>query len=111
MGIELENQQQGETFSLVDAANLPESPNWPKRPLFALGGLAAGLALGLGIVALIEYRDTALRSERDVWAFTQLPTLAVVAWTDNPGFKQDAGFFRRLFRKKSADNQLVDAPG
>jgi len=33
------------------------------------------------IVALLEYRDTALRSERDVWAFTQLPTLAVIAWS------------------------------
>jgi polysaccharide chain length determinant protein (PEP-CTERM system associated) len=111
MGIELEHQQQGETFSLVDAANLPESPNWPKRPLFGAGGLIVGLALGLGIVALIEYRDTALRSERDVWAFTQLPTLAIIGWTENSAAAERSGFFRRLFRKKRADNELVDAPG
>jgi len=111
MGVELEHQQQGETFSLVDAANLPESPNWPKRPLFAAGGFAAGLALGLGIIALLEYRDTALRSERDVWAFTQLPTLAVIAWTDQPGAAEHTSFFGRLFRKKRTDEQLVDAAG
>jgi polysaccharide chain length determinant protein (PEP-CTERM system associated) len=111
MGIELEHQQQGETFSLVDAANLPESPNWPKRPLFGLGGLVAGLALGFGIVALIEYRDTALRSERDVWAFTQLPTLAVIGWTENAAAHERSGFFRRFFRKKRDDHQLADAAG
>lgn len=111
MGIEMEHQQQGETFSLVDAANLPESPNWPKRPLFGLGGLAAGLALGFGIVALMEYRDTALRSERDIWAFTQLPTLAVIAWTANAGADEGSGFAGRFFRKKAANSSLADAPG
>ncbi len=25
--------------------------------------------------ALLEYMDTAVRSERDIWAFTKLPTL------------------------------------
>jgi len=103
MGVEMEHQQQGETFALVDAANLPESPNWPKRPLFAVAGLAAGLLLGLGIIALIEYRDTALQSERDVWAFTQLPTLAVIAWTDNAVATQGPGLVGRMFRKKTAD--------
>jgi uncharacterized protein involved in exopolysaccharide biosynthesis len=111
MGIELEHQQQGETFSLVDAANLPESPNWPKRQLFGIGGLFAGLTLGLGIVALIEYRNTALMSERDVWAFTQLPTLAVIAWTESADVAGRPGFFGRLFRKKTTDDQLADATG
>jgi polysaccharide chain length determinant protein (PEP-CTERM system associated) len=111
MGIELENTQQGETFSLLDAANLPESPTWPRRPLFGLGGLAAGLVLGLMIVALIEYRDTALRSERDVWAFTQLPTLAVIAYAEDAAAANGSSRFGRLFRRKTTKNQLADAPG
>jgi len=31
--------------------------------------------------AFIEYRDTALRNERDIWAFTKLPTLAVIEFS------------------------------
>jgi hypothetical protein len=30
-------------------------------------------------VAWIEYRDTAVRTEQDIWAFTKLPTLAVIS--------------------------------
>jgi hypothetical protein len=35
------------------------------------------------LAALLEYRDTSLRNERDVWAFTKLPTLAVVSYIDD----------------------------
>jgi hypothetical protein len=34
------------------------------------------------IAATLEYRDTTLRNERDVWAFTKLPTLAMVSHID-----------------------------
>jgi hypothetical protein len=34
-------------------------------------------------VSLLEYRDTALRNERDVWAFTKLPTLATIGYFDD----------------------------
>jgi polysaccharide chain length determinant protein (PEP-CTERM system associated) len=80
MATDLERRQQGEQFRVVDQPNLPEQPVFPKRPLFVGGGLAGGLGLGLLIVALVEYRDTTLRSERDIFAFTQLPTLAVVGF-------------------------------
>ncbi len=81
MATDLERRQEGEQFRVMDQPNLPDSPNYPKRPIFAMGGLAGGLALGLLIVGLLEYRDTALRTERDVWAFTKLPTLAIIALT------------------------------
>ncbi len=79
MATALERRQQGETFKLMDEANLPDGPEFPKRSQFMGGGLGAGLLLGLLIVAWIEYRDTAVRSERDLWAFTKLPTLAVIS--------------------------------
>jgi polysaccharide chain length determinant protein (PEP-CTERM system associated) len=113
MATDLEHRQEGETFSLLDEANLPDSPTYPKRRVFASGGLAAGLFLGLLLSALLEYRDTALRSERDVWAFTKLPTLAVIAWSGEVADRKPGKFARlkRLFsRKPSKVATLANAP-
>lgn len=100
MATDLERRQQGEQFRVMDEPNLPESPAFPKRPVFVGGGLAAGLALGLLIVALLEYLDTALRSERDIWAFTKLPTLGVIAFNGDPGLVITK---RRWFGRRSPD--------
>src|SRR5260370_14949919 len=81
MAVDLEKRQQGEQFRVMDEPNLPEAPSSPKRPVFVAGGLAAGLFLALLIVGVLEYLDTAVRSERDIWAFTKLPTLGVIAFT------------------------------
>src|SRR6185437_8797521 len=69
MATDLEKRQQGENFRVMDEPNLPEAPTFPNRIVFSAGGFAAGLFMGLLIVAFLEYRDTALRSERDIWAF------------------------------------------
>jgi polysaccharide chain length determinant protein (PEP-CTERM system associated) len=82
MATDLERRLQGEQFTVMDAANLPEQPTFPNRYIFAGGGVAGGLILGLLIVALLEFRDTSLRNERDVWAFTKLPTLAIISEID-----------------------------
>jgi len=93
MATALEHRQQGEQFSVMDAANLPDAPSYPNRTVFAGGGLATGLFLGLLITALLEYRDTSLRNERDVWAFTKLPTLAILSHID--GIRKPAKAGRR----------------
>ncbi len=82
MATALEHRQQGEQFRVMDPANLPDAPSFPSRPKFAGAGLAGGLALGFLLAALLEYRDTTLRTELDVWAFTKLPTLAVLSHVD-----------------------------
>jgi polysaccharide chain length determinant protein (PEP-CTERM system associated) len=79
MATALEQRQEGEQFSVMDAPNLPETPTFPNRYAFAGGGFAGGLLFGLLLSAFLEYRDTALRNERDVWAFTKLPTLAIIS--------------------------------
>ncbi len=78
MSGDLNREQQGEQFSVLDPANLPENPSFPNRPLFALGGLGGGLALGVGLAFLMETQDRSLRNERDVEFALRLPVLAIV---------------------------------
>jgi polysaccharide chain length determinant protein (PEP-CTERM system associated) len=78
MATDLEHQQQGEQFRILDPANLPDKPTFPNRRLFALGGFVGGMALGFGLAFLIEVRDTSLKTEGDVEFTLHLPVLAMV---------------------------------
>jgi polysaccharide chain length determinant protein (PEP-CTERM system associated) len=93
MATALEQRQQGEQFHVMDAPNLPDAPTFPNPYIFAGGGFIVGLLLGALIAALLEYRDTSLRNERDIWAFTKLPTLAIIAHID--GLPKPAKAFSR----------------
>ncbi|HWO27274.1 MAG TPA: Wzz/FepE/Etk N-terminal domain-containing protein [Candidatus Acidoferrum sp.] len=76
--VNLERKQEGEQFVVLDPANLPDKPTFPNRPMFALGGLAGGLGLGLGIAFLLEMKDSSFKTERDVEFALHLPVLAMV---------------------------------
>jgi polysaccharide chain length determinant protein (PEP-CTERM system associated) len=79
MATDLERRQEGENFRIMDDANLPDEPTFPKRGMFAIGGFVLGLGFGVLLIAFLEYKDKSLRTERDVWTFTKLPTLATIA--------------------------------
>lgn len=113
MTTDLEHRQEGETFTVLDAASLPTEPTYPKTASFAGGGLGGGIALGLLIVAFLEYKDTALRTEREVWDFTHLPTLAIIAWSGEADEATHGphGFFKRIFGRKQPKDALADAQG
>jgi protein tyrosine kinase modulator len=74
----LEQQQIGEQFRIIDSARLPRRPTSPDRLRINLVGTFAGLAIGLGLAALLEYRDRSLRTEDDVVAALSLPVVALV---------------------------------
>jgi uncharacterized protein involved in exopolysaccharide biosynthesis len=82
MATALEHRQQGEQFHIMDAPNLPDAPTFPNPLVFSIGGLFVGVLLGTGLAAYFEYRDTAIRNERDVFAFTKLPTLAAISYLE-----------------------------
>ena len=74
----LERRQIGEQFKLLDPARLPEKPFSPDRRRLNMMGIAAGLAIGLTLIAFLEYRDTSFTSDDDVILALALPVLAVV---------------------------------
>jgi len=76
----MELEQQGEQMRILNPADLPSSPSFPNRLLFAGGGLAGGLAIGLGLAFWLEFRDQSVRTEQDVLAILELPVLSQVPW-------------------------------
>jgi polysaccharide chain length determinant protein (PEP-CTERM system associated) len=107
MATALEHRQQGEQFRVMDAPNLPEAPTFPNHLTFAAGGLASGLALGLLLTALLEYRDKSMRNEGDVFAFTKLPTLAVVSYINNLDTSRSSSRRRKLFSRTAKPVESV----
>ena len=101
MATALEQRQQGEQFRVMDAPNLPDAPTFPNPFVFAGGGFTVGLFLGLLIAALLEYRDISLRNERDIWAFTKLPTLGIISHIDGLPQPAQASSRWKLFSRSS----------
>jgi capsular polysaccharide biosynthesis protein len=78
MATDLEHQQESEQFRVLDPPNLPDEPTFPKKSQFVGGGFALGLALGLGVLYLIAYKDRSMHDERDVEVCLKLPVLTLV---------------------------------
>jgi len=101
MATDLEKREEGEQFRVMDEPNLPESPVFPKRGLFVIGGLVAGIAFGLILVAGIEYKDKSLRTEKDIWFFTKLHTLGQNSQIDIPQPRSSSrSLWGRVFHSK-----------
>ena len=75
---ELERQQVGEQFKIVDPPRLPEKPFWPNRPLIDFAGTAAGLALGIGLTVLLELHDKSLKTVFDARLVLGIPVLGLI---------------------------------
>ena len=112
MATDLERRQEGENFKIMDDANLPDAPTFPNRTMFAIGGLVLGLGFGVLLIAFLEYRDKSLRTERDVWAFTKLPTLATIALiheTKSTGKSPFGNLLKKKDAASAANKSLANA--
>jgi len=69
----LEKQQGGQQFRLIDPASLPTVPSSPKRVKGSLGGVAAGLVLGLALAVFMEMRNTSFYTEKEVTQYLAPP--------------------------------------
>ena len=72
----LEQRQEGEKFRILDSPSLPAKHIGPNRFKFSLEGLALGIVIALGIVALLEVTDIRIRQEKDIKAL--IPSLVLI---------------------------------
>jgi polysaccharide chain length determinant protein (PEP-CTERM system associated) len=80
MATQAANQAEGAQMTLLNPANLSDTPSFPNRLFFAGGGLGAGLALGLGLALWLELRDKSIRTQADAESALELPMLVAVPW-------------------------------
>jgi len=92
----LEKQQSGEQFQILDPAHLPESPYVPNRPkIFGFAVIAAFL-VGFGGAIGLEFFDTTIRGTKEFKYFSNLPVLAAI-----PSI-QDTAYMRSLAIRRAA---------
>ena len=78
LSVNMERRQIGEQFRIIDGARLPEKPVSPDRFRINMLGILGGLGLGLALAALLEYRDTSVKSDSEIVETLSLPVLAVI---------------------------------
>jgi uncharacterized protein involved in exopolysaccharide biosynthesis len=91
----LETEQKGERFTLIEPPLLPQEPVRPNRPaIFALGLLGA-LAVAVGLLLLLEVLDTRIRGRRQVVSLVGAPPLAIIPWVAEERESRRFGLWRR----------------
>ncbi|MBI5787852.1 MAG: hypothetical protein HZA78_03225 [Candidatus Schekmanbacteria bacterium] len=74
----MEEHQKGEKFSIIDAANFPEEPIQPKRPLIIMAGLFFGLITGCGVVLMADSLDHSVKTPDELAWLTGMPVLGSI---------------------------------
>ena len=85
MATSMEQMQEGERFTMLDPPSLPLKPDFPNRLKMCGAGLGAGLGLGVLVVALLEFLDDRLHSDRAIEGILTVPVFAEIPEILNPG--------------------------
>lgn len=84
IAVEMEKEQKGERFSLLEAPTMPESPRMPNRRAFLLLGIVLGFGSGIGYASIAEYMDRTIRGSGAIVSVLRVPPLAVIPHIGDP---------------------------
>ena len=85
IAVNMERKQKGEQFRILDPARLPQKPSEPDLKKFFLMAVAAGLAVGGGIVFLFDFFDSSFKRMDEIESVIGVPVLATLPSLVQPG--------------------------
>jgi polysaccharide biosynthesis transport protein len=74
----LEKQQQGKQFRVLDPPILPVKPYWPNRMMLSLAGLGIGLAVGAATTYVVDKLDDGIHRDTEVEGLSKGPILVAI---------------------------------
>jgi uncharacterized protein involved in exopolysaccharide biosynthesis len=80
MGEQLEQDRQSERFEVIEQASVPYEPIKPNRRKIILTGGLGGVAIGVGIAAVLEMLNRSVRSSADLERLLQLRPISVIPY-------------------------------
>jgi len=95
-GKKAEDEQQGERLTLIDPPVVPDDPISPNRPMIMIGGLIAGVGLGLMIALLLELVLKPIRDADMVRAIVGEAPLVLIPTIDLADEKAEP-WYRKLW--------------
>ena len=90
IAVNMERRQKGEQFRIVDSAQLPEKPISPNMQRLFVLFLAAGIAVGGGVVFLLEYFDNSFMLPEEIEKELDVAVLCTVPQIHDSKTKQKA---------------------
>jgi len=80
----MEQQQQGQTLTIIEQPVIPTHPEKAIRRKVAIGGFFMGIIAGLGVAFLVEFLEPGIWGYRAITEITGLMPLVVVPYIESP---------------------------
>ena len=75
----LQSSKEGTKYTVLTPARIPFKPIKPNKILVSLGGLAAGLAIGIALVIILEFLDKSFIDVEDATQYFGHPLLGAIS--------------------------------
>ncbi|MFS4438090.1 GumC family protein [Paracoccaceae bacterium GXU_MW_L88] len=84
-GERIELRREGESFEVIERATVPDEPVSPNRKAIAAASVAAGIGLGIMLVALLEFLDKTVRRSVELSTRLNIEPLATIPYIQSHG--------------------------